>query len=69
METTTDLLIRVTVTDRSSLDRQLDEAEGVAMVRAWQEGKGILVTRHDHGIFTVALSDVVPYGITRERYE
>lgn len=67
MRTSIDLPIAVTVTDRASMERQLDEAVTAATARAMREGrKGILVTRHDYGLFTVALSDVVPFGLTRE---
>lgn len=31
--------------------------------------QGILVTRHAYGSFTVALSDIVPFGLTREHQE
>jgi hypothetical protein len=67
MRTTFELPIAVTATDRASMDRQLDAAETVARKWAMREGRqGILVTRHDHGSFTVALSDAVPFGLTRE---
>lgn len=61
------LTIAVTATDRASMEQQLDEAVAIAQTRAMQEGgEGILVTRHDFGSFTVALSDAVPFGLTRE---
>jgi hypothetical protein len=62
-----DLTLTVTATDRAHMDRQLDEAVTVARARAMGEGRrGILVTRHGHGSFTVALSDTVAFGQTRE---
>lgn len=70
MKTTLDLPIAITVTDRASMERQLDEAVAAAMARAMHEGRqGILVTQHDNDSFTVALSDAVPFGLTREHQE
>ena len=70
METVIDLEIAVTVTDRASMDRRLDDAMAIARTWAMQEGRqGILVTRHDRGSFTVALSDAVPFGLTREHQD
>ncbi|MDP9906023.1 hypothetical protein, partial [Arthrobacter bambusae] len=67
MRTTIDTQITVTVTDRASMEHQLDEALTVAMTRAVHEGRrGILVTRQGFGSFTVALSDAVPFGLTLE---
>ncbi len=68
MEIAIDLEIAVgTVADRADMERRLDEAVAIAMTWATQEGRrGILVTRHDRDSFTVALSDAVPFGLTRE---
>lgn len=67
METVIDLEITVTVTVRANMERRLDEATAIARAWAMDEGRrGILVTRHDRGSFTVALSDAVPFGLTRE---
>jgi hypothetical protein len=67
MQTASDFHTAVTVTDRASMQRQLDEAVSAAKAQAMGEGsKGILVTRHGYGSFTVALSDAVPFGLTRE---
>ena len=55
--TTTRLAISITATDRASVDRQLDEATTVVKARARLEG------RHT---FTIAISDSVPFGLTRE---
>ena len=30
--------------------------------------KGILITQHEPGNFSIRLSEEVPYGLTRERY-
>lgn len=52
------------------MERQLDEAVTVARARATQEGRrGVLITRHYYDSFTVAISDAVPFGLTREREE
>jgi hypothetical protein len=70
MRTTIDLPILVKVTDRASMERRLDEAVTLARTRAMQERRqGILVTRHDYDSFTVALSDAVPFGMTREHHD
>lgn len=67
MSTNIDLPIAVTAADRTSMDRQLDEAVTEARTRALQEGRrGILVTRQSFDTFTVALSDDVPFGTTHE---
>ena len=70
MGNTVDLTITVTVTDRASMEHQLDEAVAVAMTRALIERRqGILVTRHSPGSMTVALSEAVPFGLTREHQD
>jgi hypothetical protein len=70
MTTALTLTMAVTAADRASMDRQLDEAVAVARTRAFREGRqGILVTRHDYGSFTVALSDAVPFGMTLEHQD
>ena len=67
MEAVIDLEIAVTVTARANMERRLDEAMAVAKSWAMEERcRGILVTRHDRGSFTDALSDAVPFGQTRE---
>lgn len=67
MQTTVELPIAVTATDRISMERRLDEAVSLALTRAMSEGRqGILVTQHNHVSFTVDLSDEVPFGLTRE---
>lgn len=70
MKTTIDLPIAVSVTDRASMERQLDQAVTIAKTRAMHEGRqGILVTRHDYNSFTVDLSEAVPFGLTREHQD
>jgi hypothetical protein len=61
--------IVLTVPDRESRDRQLEEAVDEAIQAAIRNGRhhGVLVTRLDHRTFTVELTDAVPYGTTEER--
>ncbi|MFE4229999.1 hypothetical protein ACFRJ8_19170 [Arthrobacter sp. NPDC056886] len=70
MGNTVDLTITVTVTDRASMEHQLDEAVAVAMTRALIELRhGILVTRHSPGSMTVGLSEAMRFGLTREHQD
>jgi hypothetical protein len=60
--------ITVTAVDKSSLYHELTLAERMMRVRAENDRKmGIVVTRHGLDVFTVALSEKVPYGETHER--
>lgn len=71
METLTkhDLSITVIVTDRESLDNQLDAAVSAIRERSTRERRqGILVTRNAVNEFTVALNDSVPFGMTHENH-
>lgn len=57
----------VSVADRDSMEQELDAAVSTLQANAAHHGKrGILVTRHTSGSFTVAFSDDVPFGLTRE---
>lgn len=70
MNETSEVRLTITATDRKSLDRQLDAAVAIAREQAMPEGRrGILVTRHGPDAFTVALSDDVPFGLTREQQD
>lgn len=70
MKTNQDLTIVINAIDRASLDRQLDEAVEIARAKAMQERRqGILVTRRGYDLFTVGLSDTVPFGLTREQQQ
>ncbi|UZX04772.1 hypothetical protein F8G81_20870 [Arthrobacter sp. CDRTa11] len=61
--------ITVVVTDRESLDSQLNAAVSAIRDRSTGERRrGILVTRHAADEFTVALSDSVPFGMTHENH-
>ena len=59
--------IDIHVTSRPALDARLETA-----VRDLQElarlrgAKGILVTRHSPGHYSAALTESVPFGLTRE---
>ena len=67
---TTAFSTTVTVTARVTLDQQLDLAVASALPKALTSKRhGILVTRHSPKRFTVALSESVPFGETRERCE
>ncbi|MGF9649157.1 hypothetical protein AAIH32_14375 [Pseudarthrobacter oxydans] len=56
-----------TVFDRPSMDSELDAAVSAAKEQALANRcYGILVTRHAANRFTVALSEAVPFGLTRE---
>jgi hypothetical protein len=60
--------LEVLVTEPGRLHELLDDAEAVLRQTAIrQRASGILVTRHDPGRYTLALSDTVPFGETREQ--
>jgi hypothetical protein len=64
----TDFGMTVTASDRGSMNTELEAAVAKVREHAVLDGqRGILVTRHAPGSFTVALSDDVPFGLTRER--
>lgn len=49
------------------IEQDLNAAVDAALLHAIQDGsQGILVTRHGHSTFTVAVSSKVPYGQTME---
>ena len=58
--------LEVLVTPPGRLDEMLDHAEAV-LRQIPQRRAGILVTRHDFFRYTLALSDAVPFGETREQ--
>ena len=50
------------------LEHNLNAAVDAALEHALKDGRhGILVTRHGHTTYTVAVSAEVPYGQTMER--
>ena len=60
----------VKVNDASRLDDYLNSA--VDLARQYVSGTGlcgILVTRHAHDTYTVAVSETVPFGETHERHD
>ncbi|CAM3158605.1 hypothetical protein PSET11_00112 [Arthrobacter ulcerisalmonis] len=60
--------ITLNVSDRQSMDTEIEAAVNAAKVHALTEKThGILVTRIGADTFTVALSDTVPFGLTREQ--
>jgi hypothetical protein len=68
--TTPEFTIALTVADRASMERQLDQAVSAAKTEAMIERRrGILVTRHGVQSFSVTLSDAVPFGETREHQD
>jgi hypothetical protein len=57
----------IRATSRHGLEEQLEEAVRQLQQLARRTKKhGILITRHRHDYYTVALSETVPFGITRE---
>ena len=61
------LVLEVTAADKATLHRQLDHAEVLAQQAAMKDRTGgVLITRHSPDRFTVAVSETVPYGLTRE---
>ncbi len=60
----------VKVNDASVLDHYLNSAVDLVRPYAANTGLcGILVTRHAHDTYTVAVSETVPFGETRERQD
>jgi hypothetical protein len=59
--------IEIQVDSRRVLDERLEEAvRGLQEVAMASGTHGILLTRHKPGHYTAALSDQVPFGMTRE---
>ena len=59
--------IEIQVDSRQVLDERLDDAVRGLQQLAMETGtQGILLTRHKAGHYTAALSDQVPFGMTRE---
>ena len=60
--------LEVRITEPGRLNELLDHAEAVLRQAATPDRfAGILVTRHDPGRYTLALSTSVPFGETREQ--
>ena len=59
--------IEIQVDSRRVLDERLDDAvRGLQQIAMATGTHGILITRHKPGHYTAALSDQVPFGMTRE---
>ncbi|WP_432393230.1 hypothetical protein ACRQ5B_08270 [Pseudarthrobacter sp. L19] len=59
--------IEIQVDSRRLLDDRLNDAvQGLQRVAMLTGTHGILLTRHKPGHYTAALSDQVPFGMTRE---
>ncbi|MFF2029158.1 hypothetical protein [Arthrobacter sp. NPDC058192] len=68
IKTRTDLVLEIEAENAALLADELEAAVRVARSRAMQDCRhGILVTRHSHTLFTVAVSGEVPFGLTVER--
>ncbi|MCB5282860.1 hypothetical protein QK292_01095 [Arthrobacter sp. AL08] len=66
MITTTDS-IEIQVENRHILDERLNAAVlGLQQIAMATGTQGILITRHKPGHYTAELSDLVPFGMTRE---
>lgn len=58
----------VTGATSTAIEDGINGAVEIAREHSMREGwRGILVTRHDPGLYTVALSAHVPYGVIMER--
>jgi hypothetical protein len=65
--TTASECIEIRVDSRRLLDDRLNEAVlGLQRLAMLAGTHGILLTRHQPGHYTAALSDQVPFGMTRE---
>jgi spore coat protein U-like protein len=63
-------IITVRTENPAELHDQLDQGEKLLQVAAAASAtQGILITCHDPSHYTLRLSDDVPFGITRSRYE
>ncbi|MEC5189796.1 MULTISPECIES: hypothetical protein [unclassified Arthrobacter] len=59
--------IEIQVDNRRVLDERLDDAvRGLQQIAMATGTHGILITRNKPGHYTAALSDQVPFGMTRE---
>ena len=63
-----DRYFHITGRSRAEIEESINTAVETARVHSTREGwQGILVTRHEPGLYTVNLSGDVPYGVTMER--
>ncbi|MBG0739067.1 hypothetical protein IV500_06595 [Paeniglutamicibacter antarcticus] len=68
IETANDLSLRVTVTDKATMDAELNAAVEMSREKAMHARHGVLITRHASDLFTVSVSEEVPYGTTQEKH-
>lgn len=66
MITNAERSITLTITHRSELEQRLDGAVAGLQEPAKQLKQGVLVTRLSPEMFSISLSDKVPYGTTVE---
>jgi hypothetical protein len=65
-----DVVLEITAHSPDGVENDLNAAVEIAREHAMKESRhGILVTRHSHTSYTVAVSRDVPYGQTHERRE
>ena len=65
-----DIVLEITAHDPHTVENDLNTAVEIVREHAMKENRhGILVTRHSHTRYTVAVSRDVPYGVTQERRE
>lgn len=69
MTNSRELTIKVSARDR--MDSDLNAAVAVLRTQAMQnqDRRGVLVTRRSADSFSIALTDQVPFGMTRERQD
>ena len=59
--------INIQITNTTELDQRLDQAvKDLQQAAMLTKKHGILLTRHQPGLYSAALSDKVPFGMTRE---
>lgn len=65
----TEAILTIQASDAAIVDAQLDAAEAIAQARALRDPRrpGILITRSAPGLFTIALTPEVPFGLTMEQ--
>lgn len=63
-----DRYFHITGRSRAEIEESINTVVETARVHSMREGwQGILVTRHEPGLYTVNVSGDVPYGVTMER--
>ncbi|MDR6986492.1 hypothetical protein J2Y66_000962 [Paenarthrobacter nitroguajacolicus] len=63
-----DRYFHITGLTTTEIEDEISTAVSLAQIHAKSDGwEGVLVTRHEPGVYTVNLSSEIPYGITMER--